>query len=220
MENTIWVFGCSYSSGYLCIPQTCTYGNLLAKQLGYSIKNLAQAGSSNDIILYHLISNMHLIQPHDIILYQFTSHFRIGIFDKHECYHSFNGIPQDDIHNPFNIYNKADLTLLMDYLTVWQPRRIKFGFDNTINLLKYLNITKQVKFVTLYMNNDFNADDNVLYLPLETDNKNICMMDYIEQNNATISDENIDKYDYFDTHPGIKGNILIKDLIYDKLIHS
>jgi hypothetical protein len=217
MKNTIWIFGCSYSSGFQCIPRTSTYGNLLAEQMGYDVKNLAQAGTSNDIILWHLISNLHLIQPNDIILYQFTAQFRIGMFDEHDDYHSFNGIVEDDIHNPFNKYGKRKLNILMDYITEWKSNRVKFDYDNSLNVLKYLYTTKQVQFVTLYMNNEYVVDDNVLCLPTTMNDKNTCMMDYIEQSHATISDENPNKYDYFDTHPGISGNILIKDLIYNKL---
>ena len=54
--NNIWVFGCSFSSGYLDVPQTESYGNLISKKLKYGINNLANPGNSNDKILLDLVN--------------------------------------------------------------------------------------------------------------------------------------------------------------------
>ena len=92
----VWIFGCSFSSEYKYIKFEDTYGNLLAKELGYDVKNKSKAANSNDKILYDLTMNLKNINEGDIILFQFSFFSRIGFFidDKEENYFSTITLPE------------------------------------------------------------------------------------------------------------------------------
>ena len=66
--SNIWIFGCSFSSGYLEVPSIASYGGLLSKELGLNLNNIARPGNDNDKIFYDLASNLDKIEENDIIV--------------------------------------------------------------------------------------------------------------------------------------------------------
>jgi hypothetical protein len=224
MKN-LWIFGCSFSSGYLKIPREKSYGNLIASELGYNIMNLANAGRSNDMLFYELMCNINNIKEDDIIIFQFSSFDRIGHFvdDNPYSYFSSAGLPQLGIdhkmnEDPFKNFTKPELKILLDYIVEWHPRTWKFELDNTINLLNYLTSTKNINYYLLYMLNEKCViNENVIRLPISSNIDNISIHDFLIENKLTISDEFPDDYPYFDSHPGFGGHEKLKEIILKKI---
>jgi hypothetical protein len=224
MKN-LWIFGCSFSSGYLKVPREKSYGNLIAGEMGFNIVNLANAGRSNDMLFYELMSNVNNIKEDDYIIFQFSSFDRIGHFvdDNLHSYFSSAGLPQLGIDHkmneePFKNFSKQELKILLDYIIEWHPRTWKFEIDNTINLLNYLKSTKNINYSLLYMLNEYQViNENVIKLPTNTNKNNISIHDFLMENKLTISDEFPDEYTYFDSHPGFGGHEKLKEIILEKI---
>lgn len=222
--KTVWVFGCSFSAAHLYVPVENTYGNLFANVLGYEIKNISCSGNSNDKIFLDLTNNLEKINDGDIIFFQFSSINRIGFFNDDGKYLSTaetwnfgdNYRPTD---GNFKDFDEKEIETLLDYILTWQLKRKKFDLDNSLNVLNYLKITKNVKYVVLSMVDEFlNIDENTLILPIKSNPMNVSMNKYFIENKITQSDDFPDKFPtYYDTHPGISGHERIKDLLIDKI---
>ena len=224
MKN-LWIFGCSFSSTHLNVEEKSLYGTLLSEELNLNLKNLAKAGNSNDKMFYDLCDNIDKIEEGDIIIYQFSSFDRIGHFTNQD-YHSYfstAGLPQlgiDEKMKDLNYQNfkREDLEILIEYIYSWQPLRIKFLFDSPIKILKFLEETKKIKFITTYMVSDFYLiDGNTLILPIEREQNNVSINDYLMENKATVHHDFPERYDYPDSHPGVSGHKLLKEMILKKL---
>lgn len=224
MKN-LWIFGCSFSSTHLNVGEESLYGTLLSKELGLNLYNLAKAGNSNDKMFYDLCDNIDKIDEGDIIIYQFSSFDRIGHFinQDYHSYFSTAGLPQlgiDEKMKDLNYQNfkREDLENLIEYIYSWQPLRIKFLFDSPIKILKFLEKTKNVKYITSYMVDEFKQiDKNTLILPIEREQNNVSINDYLMENKATVHHDFPDRYDYPDSHPGVSGHKLLKEMILKKL---
>lgn len=221
--NKIWTFGCSFSSGHLDVPREKSYSNLIANELNYEIKNLAEAGNSNDKILFDLMNNLENINNDDIIFFQFSSFNRIGHFIDDNTYFSTAGMPELGVKHKMKEYifsdiPEYDLEILLDYILSWQDKRRKFDLDNSLNLLSYLQQTKNVKYFILYLTNEYyKITDNTLVLPIENNVNNVSINDFVVANKLTLSDDFPEKYTYFDSHPGISGHEELKKIILNKL---
>jgi hypothetical protein len=219
--SNIWIFGCSFSSGYLDVPPTDSYGGLLSKELGLNLNNVSRPGNDNDKIFYDLASNLDKIEENDIIVYQFSSFNRMGFFD--EEYFSSAGIPElGTLHKhkeaAFSKYKIEELDALLAFILTWQEKRHKFLLNNAINTLKYLEKTKNTRNIILFLTNEcVYLGEEVIALPLENKQDNFSLNDYLDANKLTIGHEYPEKYIYGDTHPGFKGHIKIKELILNKL---
>ena len=222
--NTIWVFGCSFSSGHSGVPQEKTYGNLLAKELNYNVKNLSSAGASNDIIFYRFNQNLNNFKDGDIILYQFTAFNRIGFFEgEHDgTYFSTAGLPELGIttkknEGPFSNKKDEELENLIDYILTWQPKRYRFIYNDVMNVISFLTKNKNVKIYTLYLLNEFHKDDKNI-LPLPTNNKpdNASLSLFYMENKLTVYDEDPIKYN-MDTHPNAEGHFRLKEILKEKV---
>lgn len=222
--NKLWVFGCSFSSGHLNVPKEKSYGNLLSIEMGLDIGNISSPGNSNDIIFNDLIQNIGRINENDYVIVQFTSTDRIGHFTDDKSYRfSTAGIVQLGLETkskefPFNQYNDEDLVTLVNYVMSWQPKRVKFDLDNTISILNYLKTTKNIKYSLLCVHDigeDYN--DLLVALPTEKNLDNKSLYNFVVENELTLSDEFPDDFDYYDTHPGIKGHQKIKDMILNQI---
>ncbi len=228
MKNNLWVFGCSFSSGYLNVKREQSYGNLIAKELNYNIRNMAYAGMSNDKLLYDLISVIDEIKENDVIIYQFSSFDRIGHFTNENQYSYFSsaGLPQLGIDHKmkeevFRDFKKTDLEILLEYIFTWQPMRIKFSFDNTIQVLKHLKKIKNVKYITMYMVSEyFKIDDTTLVLPTKNDSLNVSINNYLVENKLTVSDDFPEDFEFLDSHPGVSGHLKLKELIIDNFLND
>lgn len=222
--NNIWIFGCSFSSGYLEVDRENSYGNLLSKELNLGIKNLASAGDSNDIIFNKLVNNLKDIKENDIIIYQFTNFNRIGFFHNDEYTFSTAGIPELGVkhkvkENIFSSYSENDLNILLDFILTWQNKRRRFEIENALNLLEYIKITKNVNYIVIYMIDEyFKINDNTLILPFECNENNVSMNKFLIDKKLTLSDDFPENHkDFYDSHPGLSGHLVIKDKILDKL---
>lgn len=220
----LWIFGCSFSSGYLTVPQEKTYGNLLAEEMGLEIKNMAHPGRSNDMIFYDLLSNINNINNDDYIIFQFTSFDRVGFFlnNNTSSYFSSAGLPQLGIdvkikEEPFNKFSKEELKTLIKHIIEWGPNRWKFDLDNTINLLNYLQNTKNVNYFLLFMLDNYLINtEKVIKFPTMTNHNNVSLSNFLNENKLTISDEQPHSYGNYDPHPGFIGHEKIKDIIIKK----
>ncbi len=221
--NTIWVFGCSFSSGYLEVPVEKSYGSILANKLNFNIKNLSRPGNCNDKIYYDLMNNINDINDNDIIIYQFSSFNRIGFFKNNNdnSYFSSAGVPELGVEYKqkevnFSEYNLNDLTKMLDFILTWQPLRFKFNLKNTINILNYLQINKNIKYKIIFLTNECKYfSDNILKLPIDIDDTNLSLNDFLDYNKLTIGHEYPNKYIYGDTHPGFSGHEKISELLYN-----
>ena len=222
--NTIWVFGCSFSSGHSGVPQESTYGNLLAKELNYNIKNLSSAGASNDILFYRFNQNLNNLKDGDIVLYQFTGFNRIGFFDDDtdDSYFSSTGLPELGIDTkrndgPFSTKTDREIEILLDYILTWQSKRYRFTYNDTINLMHFLIKNKNIKIHTLYLFDEFSKrDENVIKLPTINNPKNTSLNEYFMSNKLTVYDEDPIKY-FMDSHPSFSGHNKLKELIKNKI---
>lgn len=220
--NKLWVFGCSFSSGYLNVPKEKSYGNLLSLEKGYKIMNLSSAGNSNDIILNDLLQNISRIKKNDHIILQFTSTDRIGHFD-HDYRFSSAGIVQLGIETkskeyPFNKFSNDELITLANYIFTWQPKRKKFDLDNIIYILNHLKTTKNVNYSLLCIH-DIGEEykDLLVTLPTRKDPNNKGLYEFVLENKITLSYEFPKEFDYQDSHPGIRGHQMIKDILTDQI---
>jgi hypothetical protein len=222
--STIWSFGCSFSSGYLDVPQTDSYPNLLGKEMGYDVINNSKPGSCNDKIFYELTSNIEKIKSGDIIVYQFSSFNRIGFFETNnvDTYFSSAGIPELGVQhkskeNQFKEYTIGELTSLLDFILKWQPKRRNFLLGNPLKILNYLKKEKKITIIILFLTNEMlYYNDTVIPLPTHDNPKNLSLNDYLYENGLTIGHENPEKYP-LDTHPGFNGHKKIMELIKEKL---
>lgn len=223
--SKFWIFGCSFSSGYLNVPKEKSYGNLLGEEMGMEVINMANPGRSNDMLFYELLSNLDKINQGDRIIYQFSSFDRIGHFvdDNYYSYFSSAGLPQLGIDHkikeqPFNLYHKKQLESLLEYIVEWHPKTWKFQLDNTFRMLDFIRDTKKVKYSVLYMLNDYvYRNEHVISLPTNKNINNVSIHDYMIENKLTISDDFPDEYEYFDSHPGISGHKKLKEIILNTL---
>lgn len=223
--NKLWIFGCSFSSGYLDVPREKSYGNLIANELGMSISNLANPGRSNDMLFYELMKNVENISNNDKIIFQFSSFDRIGHFTSENEYSYFStaGLPQLGIEHkikedPFKLFDKKQLEGLLEYIVEWHPKTWKFQIDNTFRLLDFLKDTKNVNYSILYMLNDYvKLNKHVVKLPINGNSDNLSMHDFVVDNKLTLSDDFPSKYQYYDSHPGISGHEKLKEILLNKL---
>jgi len=219
--SNIWIFGCSFSSGYLEVPPIASYGGLLSKELGLNLNNTARPGNDNDKIFYDLASNLDKIEENDIIVYQFSSFNRMGFFDTE--YFSSAGIPElGTLHKhkeaAFSKYKIEELDALLAFILTWQEKRHKFVLDNAVNTLKHLKKVKNTRNIILFLTNEcVYSGEEVIFLPTEKEQDNFSLNDYLDVNKLTIGHEYPEKYIYGDTHPGFKGHFKIKELILNKL---
>lgn len=226
MVNNVCVFGCSFSSGYLEVPQSKSYGNLLARELNLNIKNFAKPGNSNDKIFYDLLSNVDLIQDNDIIIYQFSSFNRLGFFkdDNEDSYFSSAGIIESGIEDKlkkqeFKEFSFDNLNNLVNFIIDWQKFSYKFTIDNTINILNFLIKTKKIIPIILFMTDEcIFLNDYTIKLPIESDKNNFSLHSYVRDNKLTIGDEFVEKYSNGgDEHPGFSGHNRLKEIILLKI---
>ena len=219
--NNIWVFGCSFSSGYLDVPQTESYGNLISKKLKYGINNLANPGNSNDKILLDLVNCLPKIGKNDIVIYQFSSFDRIGHFLDNDYFSSAGfvqlGIDHKHKEWPFNMFKKEDMGDLLKYIVNWNPMRKKMILDTSIGLLNFISEIQKIKTIIMFMDNETILNENILILPVNLKPNNNSFHDYLCHNKLTISDDFPEKYDYYDTHPVLSGHKKIYELILDKI---
>jgi len=222
--NSLWIFGCSFSSGYLNVGVNNSYGNLIGKEIGYSVNNLSRPGSSNDMIYYDLLRNVQHIKENDYIIFQFSSFDRIGHFhtDDPNSYFSTAGMVHLGIDTkineyPFSEYDKDELETLLKYVIYWLPKRSKFDIDNTISTLDLIKTTKNVKYSLLCVNDGgYEFNDRIVKLPTEENKENVSMYDFVVKEKLTLSDEFPEDFDYYDTHPGVIGHQRIKDHIMNQ----
>ena len=223
--RTIWTFGCSFSSGYLEVPQEMSYSNLLGKEIRCDVKNNSKPGNCNEKIYHDLTSNINNIKENDIIIYQFSSFNRIGFFknDNPNSYFSSAGIPELGVVHKnkemsFIDYSVDDLTVMLDFILKWQPKRTKFTLQGPLNILKYLEKNKKTTNIILFLTNEMLYYNNqVLTLPKTDNPKNVSLNDYLDEKGLTIGHEYPDKYPFGDTHPGFKGHSEIMEKIKEKL---
>jgi hypothetical protein len=210
---------------YLNIDEEVLYCTLMGQELNLNVRNFAKAGNSNDKLFYDLCDNIDNIQDNDIVIYQFSSFDRIGHFhdDNYHSYFSTAGLPQLGIDEKMKDGNYAnfkreDLEILIEYIFSWQPLRVKFLFDSPIKILKFLKETKNIKYITTYMVEEFyKIDDNTLVLPIERNQNNVSINDFLMENKVTVHHDFPERYDYPDSHPGVSGHKLLKEMILKKL---
>jgi hypothetical protein len=228
MKKKLWVFGCSFSSGYHEVTREFTYGNLLAHELGYEINNLSDPGQSNDKILYDLINNLKNIETGDLILFQFSLFNRIGFFINDQNYFTTSGLVEvgldNKINNPqplnenfYTFTSRKNLETLLDYTKYWHRYRSKFDYDNSLNILNFLRVEKNVDFVVLNMGEWVTTKDSLI-MPISENPNNNSMLKFMVHSKLTVSDEFPENHKkYYDTHPGFKAHKQIKDLLVIKL---
>ena len=226
----LWIFGCSFSSGFAEVPRENTYGNLLGSELDYEVMNLSECGNSNDKILYDLIGNLKNIQDGDLILYQFSLFNRIGFFINHSSYVTTAGLidlglehklthkqpPKEDFYRNTDIKH---LETLLDYTTYWHKHRMKFDYDESLNILNFLRSEKNVDYIILNMGEEIiNQNKDTLIMPTWDDHNNISMLKFAVHNKLTVSDEFPENHRLeHDTHPGFEAHRKIKNLILQKI---
>jgi hypothetical protein len=209
----------------LNIDEEVLYGTLMGQELNLNVRNFAKAGNSNDKLFYDLCDNIDNIQDNDIVIYQFSSFDRIGHFhdDNYHSYFSTAGLPQLGIDEKmkdgnYTNFKREDLEILIEYIFSWQPLRVKFLFDSPIKILKFLKETKNIKYITTYMIEEFyKIDDNTLVLPIERNQNNVSINDFLMENKVTVHHDFPERYDYPDSHPGVSGHKLLKEMILKKL---
>jgi hypothetical protein len=81
-----------------------------------------------------------------------------------------------------------------------------------------LKETKNIKYITTYMVEEFyKIDDNTLVLPIERNQNNVSINDFLMENKVTVHHDFPERYDYPDSHPGVSGHKLLKEMILKKL---
>lgn len=222
--STIWVFGCSFSSGHSGVTREKTYGNLLAKDLGYNVRNLSSQGASNDMILYRLNQNLINFKDGDIILFQFSSFNRIGFFNdqsEESCFSTAGlhevGVGVKKKESPYNKMSDKDMETLIDYTLNWQTKRKKFIHQDPLNVLKFVSKVLNIKIFTFYLFDEiYEQDKYVFNLPTIDKPKNISLSEFFMSNKLTVYHDDPVKYNG-DTHPNSLGHFKLKELLKEKI---
>jgi hypothetical protein len=95
--GTLWTFGDSFTAGDGCLPHLILrdgghkyyneykeldsdiWPNILAKTIGYDIKNIGKSGASNDYILDSIIDNFNMIKADDVVIIEKTFYQRFDV---------------------------------------------------------------------------------------------------------------------------------------------
>jgi hypothetical protein len=84
MKNKLWIFGCSFSTGFkggdLPWPDEMTWPQLVADNLNLELDNSAHPGQCNWVSILQFIDRRDEIQKGDVVIFEFT------FFDRYNVY--------------------------------------------------------------------------------------------------------------------------------------
>lgn len=221
MKN-LWIFGCSFSSPHLPIQIEDTYGYKLAQRLNLELRHFGTSGNSNYKMLHDLIEQLDNIQEEDVLIFQHSVYDRLTFQLDEKKYLHTAGLPQLGVEIKkyqwgFKDFSEKEIQILHDFLVVWQPYLGSILFRSIYNLLLSIYKNKNVKLVNTYLSPEegkYKLDQTTLVLPLDTNNLNLDICDFLIEKCLTIGDENGKKND---SHPGIAGHNELVDRILQKL---
>jgi hypothetical protein len=230
-QNNLFVFGCSYSAPYLKITEKDTYGYLLADKLNMIPHIKARAASGLQYSQNELIKSLPLIKENDVVIFQFTFHFRLEFWDdihNEDSWHSTAGFYQmadlvktHMVNSPLKSHADKELEILLKYNAFWRIQEKPILIKPTQNILHYLEQEKGVRYICMYVSHEedeYFVDKNTIHLPVSCCNDdNNGMMEYIAEKKARLGDEfPIEHKD--DPHPGLVGHKKIAELLEKELL--
>lgn len=88
MKNKLWVFGCSFATGFNAplneypgvYPTEMIWPGIIANNLNLDLVNMAHAGQCNWVNILHFVDRRDEIQNGDIVIFEFT------FFDRYNVY--------------------------------------------------------------------------------------------------------------------------------------
>jgi hypothetical protein len=215
--NSIWTFGDSFTFGMGCrIDQGINDGgdlyfkkyyqdsydiwpNILAKQLGYDIKNLGKCGCSNDSIIDTIIDSFDLINQNDIVIIQKTYYERFDIpwSDRNEFITQYKQFIDGSRSYVFskNITQKSEIDTAINFAVYFSTSKLyKERQNKRFDFLKKQLLTKVEKVYVWDIDDDF------------------------VKSIQTISQHS--NYEFKDEHFSFIGNNQLANYIYDKLFEE
>jgi hypothetical protein len=231
MKN-LWIFGCSFSqpffeymhpnnedSGYNKYKKyhdgkfPLTWSELLAKKIGFQLKNCAKGGSCNYRIINRFNKFCHEIQEDDIVIIQWTLNERFWVENYGELVEV----------SALAHCKKPDFT--DNSLEEWFVHRNKKSWVNEIYDFQLMmdNMARLGKFNIFY----WSADDQIINSENHEFKSNPkylmnfatgSVIEYLNNKyNGQLTIEAETNGEVSDVHYGVKGQQLLCDLIYDDL---
>jgi hypothetical protein len=186
----LFAYGCSWTY-YLATKDFIKFWpELVAKELKINFINNGYNGFSNFESTNRLIKDLHLIQQNDIVVFQFTfpNRLKVNYLDDDKWYYNFK------LEN--NNYNKEDYLLWLDFVNNFNLELLLKDFYNTKPLFEHIekNIGAKVRYwfsscseILTYNKNSDMLNDN--FIIMENIDYSINLIEYLEKNNMTLSDD-------------------------------
>jgi hypothetical protein len=171
--NKLWVFGCSFSTGFgghnYNIEINKTWPKLLADKLNLKLDNSAHAGQCNWVSILQFIDRRDEIQPGDIVIFEFTFFDRFNVYPTRaqlidleaffiEHKHDLNDVMREYKDVNFNWFKKQILKWCVDNkikLYVWSAEgqtHIEFNrYKDIINFISAPNSTIDTPNYSFYV---------------------------------------------------------------------
>lgn len=130
--NKLWVFGCSFSTGFRGnvkpYADEITWAGLLANKLGLELVNQGHAGQCNWVSILQFIDRRDEMQPGDVVVFEFT------FFDRYNIYPTRAQLV--DLEHFFISHKSSIIEMNIEYRNI----NLKWFEKQVINFLKNKNI--------------------------------------------------------------------------------
>lgn len=227
-QNNLFSFGCSMSAPYMNVTEQDTYGYLLANKLGYIPYIKSRAGSGLEFSKNELIKALPFIKKGDIVIFQFTFHFRLEFWEdihNEDSWFSTAGFYQmSDLknhppHSPLRRWSNSELEIMLKYNSFFRIQEKPILIKPIQNLLHYLE-QKGVRYLCLYASHEddeYFVDKNTITLPCSDNPTNNGIVNFVRDKKITLGDEFSNEYKD-DPHPGFEAHRQIADILYKELV--
>lgn len=160
MRGKIYSYGCSFSTRQL-LPKELFWLDKLASKYGVEYEQWGHGGSEYQEAYHRLTGNLLDFKKDDLIIFQFTDHYRLG-FNYKNIYSTtaiLNDNKPDELLNKFKLHrevirlNKSDEDFLnlFDFANTWASDQILYHYWKVYNLLSFLEETAGINFILLFL---------------------------------------------------------------------
>ena len=222
-QNNLWIFGQSHCLPYSLQDQNAGWDQLLAKKLGYSLKNFARPGADNLFIFYSILENIGKIMESDIVVVGWSHPSRkTFIMDKNQSNklknysliyktrkHKFlrsKGHPRHSLRDTMKKwFNMKPKQSGIDFYDTWYNDYFNLQ-EQKINFQSYLLSARQLLSNNVYVPFYFSVDSTK---NLKNVSKNMCVAEFVQRHSVAISKLN--------AHMNNKGHKLWAKKLYKEV---